>query len=615
VYYLNFCTFGYTTAWWGWTEWEQEIDWMALHGVTTPLMAVGHEAVIERVLRDHGMHPKIVEEFLSGPAYLPWFFMGCLEGFPGPLPAGWIDAHRGLGGLILKRQRELGMSPVLPAFTGHLPLAMADGLTERDWQGHRTHFLDPDDPLFRRITADIVGVQQEFWGTDHRYASDPFIEIVPGTDDPDYPGRVARAILDGLHDADPKALWYLQTWPFAYQSDFWSRARVDRFLSALPRGRVVLLDLWAEAAPQWRRFSGFSGQPWYWCALLNFGGRNDPIGNLTGVADQITDAFRSAHPPSGIGLSMEATRTTPVYFERVLDPARDNTPLHDWLSGWVNQRYRLSDQYRSGLAVRAWQGLADTVLDSGDYLIFPETFNGLVNRRPSADLTDNIVRLRDGIAGLLWYEPSTLTDAWRALIELAEMTPEMVAGPLGRDLVEIAHAVLPRYAELCFLVAFDPKGPGGPANAQRYFQVLDDIDELLATRAEFRYTSWERAALAWARDPEGERILRDNARRLVTVWGRVGDETLDDYSARLWSGLMRYYRGRWQIWDEWRNDPVALEARLRDHEERFLKEGTADTSPSADTVSCSRRLFARYAEPFQHAVHAFRTAYENADGG
>lgn len=33
-YYLNFCTPSYTMAFYNWTHWEQELDWMALHGVT-----------------------------------------------------------------------------------------------------------------------------------------------------------------------------------------------------------------------------------------------------------------------------------------------------------------------------------------------------------------------------------------------------------------------------------------------------------------------------------------------------------------------------------------------------------------------------------------------------
>jgi len=35
--YLNTCTLGYTTPWWGWSRWSREIDLMAAHGIDMPL--------------------------------------------------------------------------------------------------------------------------------------------------------------------------------------------------------------------------------------------------------------------------------------------------------------------------------------------------------------------------------------------------------------------------------------------------------------------------------------------------------------------------------------------------------------------------------------------------
>lgn len=40
-YDFNYCTFSYTMAFWDWTRWEKEIDWMALHGINLPLAMVG----------------------------------------------------------------------------------------------------------------------------------------------------------------------------------------------------------------------------------------------------------------------------------------------------------------------------------------------------------------------------------------------------------------------------------------------------------------------------------------------------------------------------------------------------------------------------------------------
>ena len=40
-YDFNYCTFSYSMAFWDWERWQQEIDWMALHGVNMPLAIVG----------------------------------------------------------------------------------------------------------------------------------------------------------------------------------------------------------------------------------------------------------------------------------------------------------------------------------------------------------------------------------------------------------------------------------------------------------------------------------------------------------------------------------------------------------------------------------------------
>ena len=38
-YNFNTCTFSYSMAFWTWERWQQEIDWMALHGINAPSMS------------------------------------------------------------------------------------------------------------------------------------------------------------------------------------------------------------------------------------------------------------------------------------------------------------------------------------------------------------------------------------------------------------------------------------------------------------------------------------------------------------------------------------------------------------------------------------------------
>jgi alpha-N-acetylglucosaminidase len=191
---------------------------MALHGVTMPLALTGHEAVLFEAYQRLGLSSDAVRFFLGGPGYLPFQYMGCLDSFLGPLPSYWISSHLSLGRRILERERTFGMTPVLPAFTGHVPRELGTGRV-RTWQGFETMVLDADDPLYVSTGAEITRVQLELLGSDHLYAADPFIEMIPVDADP---GAVAAATLAGLTRADPSAVWLMQAWPFSYQKDFWT---------------------------------------------------------------------------------------------------------------------------------------------------------------------------------------------------------------------------------------------------------------------------------------------------------------------------------------------------------------------------------------------------------
>ena len=69
-YDFNYCTFSYSMAFWDWKRWEQEIDWMALHGVNLPLAIVGEECVWRNMLLKLGYTEQEVGEFIAGPALL-----------------------------------------------------------------------------------------------------------------------------------------------------------------------------------------------------------------------------------------------------------------------------------------------------------------------------------------------------------------------------------------------------------------------------------------------------------------------------------------------------------------------------------------------------------------
>ena len=111
-----------------------------------------------------------------------------VDRWQGPLPQSWIDGQAELQKRILKRERELNMKPVLPAFSGHIPRELA-GVVDQPldtsqvarWgnfsQERRCTFLSPMDPMFSRIQKDFLEEQTRMYGTSHIYGLDSFNEV------------------------------------------------------------------------------------------------------------------------------------------------------------------------------------------------------------------------------------------------------------------------------------------------------------------------------------------------------------------------------------------------------------------------------------------------------
>ena len=120
-YYLNYCTYSYSMAFWTRERWEQEIDWMALHGINIPLALVGTDVVWKNVLAEAGYKREDIDKFVAGPGFQAWWLMNNLEGWGGPNPDWWYERQEQLCKFILGRMRSLGMEPVLPGYGSILP--------------------------------------------------------------------------------------------------------------------------------------------------------------------------------------------------------------------------------------------------------------------------------------------------------------------------------------------------------------------------------------------------------------------------------------------------------------------------------------------------------------
>jgi len=216
-YYLNYCTFQYSMAWWNWDRWQQEIDWMALNGINMPLALTGEETIWQQVYRSMGFSDQELDKFFTGPAYFSWLWMGNIDGWGGPLPAHWKETHFTLQKKIVEAERSMGMKTVLPAFTGHVPPTFKDRFPEAkvkktNWDAGfgDVYILDPLDPMFEQIGKKFLEAQTAAYGTDHLYSADTFNENVPPTSDSSYLDQMSQKVFASMAEADPKAVWVMQ---------------------------------------------------------------------------------------------------------------------------------------------------------------------------------------------------------------------------------------------------------------------------------------------------------------------------------------------------------------------------------------------------------------------
>jgi alpha-N-acetylglucosaminidase len=603
-YYLNYCTFNYTMAWWDWDRWQQEIDWMALNGINMPLALTGEAAIWQKVYEGMGFTRDELKDFFSGPSYFAWLWMGNLDGWGGPLPQHWIDSHQALQKKILLLERSLGMTPVLPAFTGHVPPAFRKKfpkakLKKTNWGSgfSDVYILAPSDPLFETIGKKFIDEQTREYGTDHLYSADTFNENIPPSGDSTYLDSMSRRVYQSMAAADPDAVWVMQGWMFAYNLRFWQPTQIQALLNAVPNDHMIILDLWSETNPVWNRTDAYYGKPWIWNMLHNFGGNISLYGRMRHVA---YDPAISLHDPEsknmlGIGLTPEGIEQNPALYQLMTDNVwrSDAVDLNQWLRAYAFRRYGA----HNNAVDSAWQILKNTVYSGGKTEGGPES---IITGRPT------FARSTAWTNTTLSYKPMELVKAWDLFIQAADS----LKGSDGfrYDLVDVTRQVLANYAsplqqkfaEACR----DHDKKAFDAYSSQFLDLISDMDRLLGTRKDFLLGRWISDARKWGKTA-GERDLYEfNARDLITLWGGR-NSPLHDYACRQWSGLLDgFYKPRWQMFLSYVDSCMAasgpvnmrvFDARVKDWEWNWVHgHEPYPVTPKGDAVRTAKEMYRKY---------------------
>ena len=557
-YYLNYCTFSYTSALWTEERWMQEIDWMALHGINMPLMLVGLDCVwydlYTKAEYGYNYTAEEISKHIAGPAFQAWWAMINCEGHGGPNPAWWYERSRALATNMLARMRSFGMEPVLPGFCGEVPSSLQAKLsndseinTGGDWQGFSApglmgHLSSNWETLAKNYYDALEGVM----GTSKYYSMDPFHEEatgLTGNSASDLTGYFQSCYAQMKANVGEGVVWVAQDWG--------SNPR-NAMLTGLNKGELIVLDLFAEADPHYS--GGYNGHDYIYCMLHNFGGRVGLHGRFNKTMDGYYAALEARGDEMvGIGATPEGVENNPMLYDMLFElPWRETAPdKTEWVNNYTVSRYG----EENAIVQKAYSRLMQSVYNctTGQQ----GTSEPIICAIPSLTAT----KVSTWASSAVDYEHEiVIAAADEMLSQVSEF--DALNDNFNYDLLDIVRQALTNYAlDMLAQLNSDYNANGYDATfsarKDHYLALIEDIDALLGTHQKFRLGNWAEMARAivtetaavnnGAGESDADWLEYDNLRRQITTWATFWS-SLRDYSNREWNGLVKdYYLERWKI--------------------------------------------------------------------
>ncbi|MBF0575647.1 alpha-N-acetylglucosaminidase [Dysgonomonas sp. GY617] len=602
-YYLNYCTYSYSMAFWDWERWEKELDWMALHGVNLPLALTGTETVWYNVLDKLGYSKDEINQFIAGSGFLAWWHMNNLEGWGGPNSDRWYKQQVELQKNIVNRMREYGIQPVFPGYAGMLPSNAKEklGVNVSDpglWcDFRRPAFLQPTDPNFEKIADLYYSELEKLFGKANYYAIDPFHEggSIEGVD----LDLAGKAIMRAMKKANPDATWVAQAWQ--------ANPR-PQIIENLDKGDLLILDLFSESRPMWGdkesswyREDGYGKHNWVYCMLLNFGERPGLMGKMDALIDGYYNAqqHNSGQTLVGVGATMEGIENNPMMYELLFElPWRNEKINKDiWLAEYATTRYGGENE---ALKI-AWQILGNTIYNCPKAYTQEGPVESVLCARPALEVKS----VSSWGTSRIYYS----TDSIRLTAQYMLSVADNYRGNANfeHDLIEVIRQAI---SDKAYYLQKEVSEAYESQNKERFKELSHDFlalilaqDSLLETKPEFMLGRWlEQSKKIGSTDAE-KKLYEWNARTQITTWGphnAAEKGGLRDYAYKLWSGLLRdVYYPRWSAYfaylEEKLNGDNPSEIDFYKMEEAWtLKRNLYPNTSSESPIERSKIIYGRY---------------------
>ncbi len=573
-YAYNYCTLSYTMPFFGYDEWQRELDFLMLSGVNLILDLTATEALWVHYLQKLGYTTDEAKDYVCGYCYKAWWLMGNLEGTCGSVSDRWVIDTLEMARVNQRYMTVMGAMPALQTFVGAMPSTFGRlarvHLLKKGFEDVAKYMAPQGIWAGGFIRPNIVKTSYDGYGylAEEFYKSQDFIYgqntdyycgdvcheggIVPA--DLSKP-EMARKILDELMSSNPRARWILQAW-----WDNPMKETLDGF-DEFKASNVIILDLAALAKPRWSNeetWGGkeFGGCGWIYCNLDNYGGRTGMHGKLDKMSALISEACNNSTLMKGIGITPEGTLANPVVFDLFWDMAWKKEPVEidTWVKNYIKRRYGTTN---SSLE-KAWEIFEKTVygVDSYD----GTTKNNVINENPSLSIkycTGPYFKAKysreEFEKGVEYFMENTadLCENEGFVYDAVDFMRQLLTNATDDYFEVMKHAVaeldLERYRRA----------------REKFLGAMELINEICLYSKDDRMGKWLGRIYDFINDPRnGEYddysvdMMRINAKALVTSWASA---PINNYGCRQYEGLMTdYYIKMWRmllyrIEDQWIN--------------------------------------------------------------
>lgn len=536
----NYCTLSYTMAYWGKTEWTQELDRLQAAGYNAALLTAGLGKVWQLTLWDLGYADPVLRSFATDSAYQAWWHMGNLEGTGGPVSEEQIEEDAELGCWLYAEMKRRGIEPMVQGFVGMVPSRLGLGLDQGMWCQvyRRPSVLDPRSREFEVFAESWYKNLKKVYEMDRagiaRYlVGDLFHEGGrTGRLTEDDLTAMARSVQESewrLFDSD--VTWVLQAWQI---ND--AQKALFKGLSA-KKTLIEYLDMnMGSTEPLSFDFKNSDGEslPWVWGEVSNFGGNTGLRGALSRfstmnvIAPEAKEAFR------GYALMSEGLENNPAMYAlfernmmRLPGEAMTDGEIDAFFNEYFTKRYGMDDELlqkaRSILKRTAWTQHSSAPVQG--------CVENILCAFPSFDLAEGSVSTWGPKMGID-YDPAELQEVRRLYAEVLANHPALRNNQdFMFDFVEISLQTLANRArEIIADCAHSAE------KRAEFLRLLDRSDAIAAMTPLRRLDTHMRGA---------------NSIRLMTSWTGSFDlgarSGLRDYAHRGYSGLFKaYYKERWR---------------------------------------------------------------------